>query len=243
MNLKQYCLKLEEYLSSYLQESKMSGYVIGLSGGVDSSLVCALACKAVGPENVLALIIPILSDKSDELDAVEIAKHFGVKYKIINLSDTYNALVNVYNGQDFKKLTKMNLKVRLRMVTLFAHAQENNYLVLGTDNMDERHVGYFTKFGDGAADLFVISKLVKKEVVEASILYGLPERLANRVPTAGLSVGQTDEDELGITYKELDNYLLGEKINSESEKRIKYLNKVAQHKIKEIPEPIPFERD
>ena len=131
----------------------------------------------------------------------------------------------------------------MRMLALYAFAQEKNGLVLGTDNKDERYVGYFTKWGDGAADLLPIVHLTKGEVREAAKLYGISENLANRTPSAGLFEGQTDEKEMGVTYKDLDDYLLGKKVSDEAKARIEHLHKVSEHKRNPIPEPIPFDRD
>ena len=130
----------------------------------------------------------------------------------------------------------------MRMVALFAFAQEHSGLVLGTDNMDERYVGYFTKYGDGAADVLPIVYLTKNEVREAAELYGLSSLLANRTPSAGLFEGQTDENEMGVKYEDLDNYLLGGKIEKSVEDRIEYLHKISEHKRREIPTPKEYER-
>ena len=132
---------------------------------------------------------------------------------------------------------------RLHMAILYAVAQKENGLVIGTDNADERYVGYFTKHGDGACDVLPIAHLVKGEVVEAAKIYGIKTHLAERVPSAGLYEGQTDEMELGVTYQELDAYLLGKEISETSLKRINHLNKISEHKRREIPTPREFERD
>ena len=128
------------------------------------------------------------------------------------------------------------------MVALFAYAQEHSSLVLGTDNMDERYVGYFTKYGDGAADLLPIVYLTKSEVREAAKLYGLSSVLANRTPSAGLFEGQTDETEMGVSYKDLDDFLLGKEINPKAKERIEYLHKISEHKRVDIPTPKEFKR-
>ena len=130
----------------------------------------------------------------------------------------------------------------MRMVALFAYAQEHSSLVLGTDNMDERYVGYFTKYGDGAADLLPIVYLTKGEVREAAKLYGLSSVLANRTPSAGLFEGQTDETEMGVSYKDLDDFLLGKEINPKAKERIEYLHKISEHKRVDIPTPKEFKR-
>ena len=109
--------------------------------------------------------------------------------------------------------------------------------------MDERYTGYFTKYGDGAADLLPIVYLTKGEVVQASKMLGVPAHLAERVPSAGLFEGQTDEKEMGVTYKDLDAFLLGKAVDKEVEERILHLHKVSEHKRNDIPTPKPYERE
>ena len=242
MKLEQYLLEIEKFLKDYLASSKMDGYVLGLSGGIDSSLVAAIARKAVGKDKLFCYAIDIESNPKDILDATKVAKELDVNLKVIDLTDTYHSYLNNLKGEDFIRLTKSNLKVRMRMVTLFAFAQEKRSLVLGTDNADERYVGYFTKYGDGAADLLPIVHLTKKEVREAAKMYGLSDELVYRTPSAGLFEGQTDEGEMGIKYDDLDDYLIGRQIDEKSKERIEYLHRISEHKRIPIPEPIPFER-
>ena len=242
MELKQYLLEIEEFLKNYLEESHCKAYVLGLSGGVDSTLVAAIAKKAVGKDRLFCYALDIESNPADVEDAKKVAKELDLNLEIINLTKTYHSYLEDLNGKEFIKLTKSNLKVRMRMVALFAFAQEHSGLVLGTDNLDERYVGYFTKYGDGAADVLPIVYLTKKEVREAAELYGVSSLLANRVPTAGLFEGQTDETEMGVKYEDLDNYLLGGKVEKSVEERIEYLHKISEHKRAPIPMPKEFKR-
>lgn len=243
MTLEKYLTEIEKFLQNYLTNSHCESYVLGLSGGVDSSLVAAIARKAVGKEKLFCYAIDVESNKADIEDAKEVAKQLDVQLKVINLTDTYHSYLKDLSAKELTRLTKSNLKVRMRMVALFAYAQEHHGLVLGTDNADERYVGYFTKYGDGAVDVLPIVHLTKTEVRQASKYYGLDDRLTNRVPTAGLFEGQTDEGEMGITYVDLDNYLLGKKVNSDVEKRIEHLHRISEHKRIPIPEMTPFKRD
>ena len=162
----------------------------------------------------------------------------------MDLTDAYHALVAKYEATGIKLdlSTKGNLKARMRMATLYAFAQNKRGLVLGTDNMDERYTGYFTKFGDGGVDLLPIAHLLKREVVEACLLLGLPEDLARRTPSAGLYQGQTDEKEMGITYNDLDDYLLGKEVSKEAKERIERLHRISEHKRSEIPTPEVYKR-
>ena len=242
MELKEYLLEVEEFLKKYLEESRCKAYVLGLSGGVDSSLVAAIARKAVGKDKLFCYALDIDSNPADVEDAKLVAKELDLNLEVINLSKTYHSYLEDLNGEEFIRLTKSNLKVRMRMVALFAFAQEHSGLVLGTDNMDERYVGYFTKYGDGAADVLPIVYLTKKEVREAAELYGVSSLLANRTASAGLFEGQTDETEMGIKYEDLDNYLLGGKVEKSVEERINYLHKISEHKRVDIPTPKEFKR-
>ena len=242
MELKEYLLEIEDFLKKYLEESHCKAYVLGLSGGVDSSLVAAIARKAVGKDKLFCYALDIESNPVDVEDAKKVANELDLNLEIINLSKTYHSYLEDLNGDNFIRLTKSNLKVRMRMVALFAFAQEKSGLVLGTDNMDEKYVGYFTKYGDGAADVLPIVYLTKSEVIEAAKLYGLSSLLANRTPSAGLFEGQTDETEMGVKYADLDNYLLGGKVEKSVEERIEYLHKISEHKRNPIPTPKEFKR-
>ena len=242
MELKEYLLEIESFLKTYLEESHCKAYVLGLSGGVDSSLVAAIARKAVGKDKLFCYALDIESNPNDLIDAKKVAEELDLNLEFINLSKTYHSYLKDLKGKDFIRLTKSNLKVRMRMVALFAFAQEKSGLVLGTDNMDERYVGYFTKYGDGAADVLPIVYLTKKEVREAAELYGLSSLLANRIPSAGLFEGQTDETEMGVKYEDLDNYLLGGKVEKSVEERIEHLHKISEHKRVQIPTPKEYKR-
>jgi NAD+ synthase len=116
------------------------------------------------------------------------------------------------------------------MSILYAYGQTNNLLVVGTDNKPERYVGYFTKWGDGAADLLPIVHLLKREVVEASKILGVPTHLAERVPSAGLFEGQTDETEMGVSYQDLDDYRIGKEINADAKAKIERMHRISAHK-------------
>ena len=215
MLLNDYLKEIENFVVDYLKNNHGDCYVLGLSGGVDSSMLAGLVRNALDKSKLLCLILPIESDSKDTLDAIKVAKFLDVNYKVIDLTDVYRIMVKDIEeslGEDLSKGSRSNLKVRLRMSTLYAYAQNHNGFVLGTDNMDERYTGYFTKYGDGAADLLPIVYLTKAEVIKAAKHYGVSNELANRVPSAGLFEGQTDEGEMGITYKDLDSYLLGNKV-------------------------------
>ena len=245
MELKNYLKDIEKFLKNYLENNGMNTYVLGVSGGVDSSLCAALARNAVGKDKLHCLIVPIDSAKEDIEDALTLVKDLDLKYDIIDASETFHTYLKDFEKccMSFDRSTLGNLKARMRMSILYAVAQNERGLVIGTDNADERCVGYFTKYGDGACDILPIAHLVKAEVVEASKILGIRTSLAERVPTAGLYEGQTDEKEMGVSYKDLDAYVLGKEVNETAKKRIQYLERISEHKRKPIPMPEEFKRD
>ena len=245
MKLEQYLLEIEQFIKDYLLTSHMDGYVLGLSGGVDSSLVAALTKNAVGKEKLMCIMMPIDSNPADLNDAKKVAEALDLNYLVIDGSASFHETVKRFEEQGITldTATKSNLKVRIRMTILYAYGQAHRSLVLGTDNMDERYTGYFTKYGDGAADLLPICYLNKQEVVEAAKLKGVPSFLAERTPSAGLFEGQTDEKEMGVSYKDLDDFLLGKEIDAKAKERIEYLHRISEHKRSPIPCPKEYERD
>ena len=244
MLLKDYLKEIEKFLKEYLENAHCDKYILGISGGVDSSLCAALARNAVGKDRLLCLIIPIESHPNDEQDALRLVEELDLQYVTVDATNIFKVYVKEHEliGETFDRSTLGNLKARIRMSILYAFAQKYRGLVIGTDNADERYTGYFTKYGDGAADILPIAHLVKGEVVEASKILGISNHLAERVPTAGLYEGQTDELEMGISYKDLDAYVLGESVDPEVEKRILHLHRISEHKRNEIPTPIEFDR-
>ena len=243
MKLEEYLLEIESFLKEYLEKTHSKCFILGLSGGVDSSLVAAIARHAVGKDKLFCYNIEIESHHSDKEDANKIAKELDINLVNIDLTNTYQTYLKTLNGENFSTMSKANMNVRMRMVALYAFAQEKGGLVLGTDNMDEYYVGYFTKYGDGGVDLLPIVYLTKEEVRKASMHYGLSEEFAMRVPSAGLFEGQTDEKEMGIKYVDLDAFLLGKKVTREVEERIRHLHAISEHKRNPIARPIEFKRE
>lgn len=197
--------RIVRWLKNELRHARARGFVIGLSGGVDSSVAAALAREAAGAGNVLALMLPIHSQKEDLLDARLAARSIGLHAKKIDLSGVYDALMALL--PQASAIAAANLKPRLRMLVLYYFANKLNYLVVGTGNRAECSVGYFTKYGDGAVDVLPLAGLLKRQVRSLARGLKVPQRIIDKAPTAGLWPGQTDEGEMGITYAELDDIL------------------------------------
>jgi len=194
------------WMQGKLDESHANGFVIGLSGGVDSAVVAALCRQAAG-DQVLAAWLPCYSLQEDEAFARMAAAALGLGMITIDLSPVYDAFLSVLpQGSD---MARANLKPRLRMSALYYLAHSRGYLVVGTGNRPETMVGFFTKHGDGGVDLKPIGELYKHEVRKLAGVLQVPQPIIDRVPTPGLWPGQTDEGEMGITYTELDAILAG----------------------------------
>jgi NAD+ synthase len=199
--------RIARWLAEYLAGAGADGFVLGLSGGVDSATTAALATKAIGPESVLAAILPCHSQAIDARLAQQVADTFAIPTVTVELDSAFDALVENLPPTEHR-LAAANIKPRLRMITLYYLAQTNIYLVLGSGNRSELMVGYSTKYGDGGVDLLPLGDLYKTEVWELAHELGVPRAVIERPPSAGLWPGQTDEEELGITYRELDRVLM-----------------------------------
>ena len=219
--------RIVNWIKSEVKQAGAKGIVMGLSGGVDSSVVACLAKQAVGKNRVLALIMPCHSHLRDIQDARLVAKKLSLKTKVMDLSRIYDSLIKVL--PEAGNLARVNLKPRLRMMVLYYFANKLNYLVCGTGNKSELMVGYFTKHGDGATDILPIGCLLKREVKQLAKDLGVPQRIINKPPSAGLWLGQTDEGEMGITYAQLDDIL--ERLEH---KQRQVLSKKKINKVKEM---------
>ncbi|GAB6136411.1 NAD+ synthase [Thermococcus prieurii] len=193
------------FIREKVDEARAEGVVIGISGGIDSATTAYLAVRALGKEKVLGLIMPYYQNRDVE-DARLVCSSLGIECREINIKPIVDSFVSQLGFQPDKR-SLGNIMARTRMVLLYAHANERNLLVLGTSNRSEFLTGYFTKWGDGASDYAPLINLYKTEVWEVAELIGVPERIIEKKPTAGLWEGQTDEDELGISYSLLDEIL------------------------------------
>jgi NAD+ synthase len=212
-----------DWLRQRLAASAARGFVFGLSGGIDSAVVARL-CQAAAPGNVLGVLMPCHSDRQDDDDARLVASHFEIPTVRVDLSPTYDVLIEDLHGAaaavpkalaagdhpspDIRaRVPSANVKPRLRMTTLYFLANTLDYLVAGTGNRSELAIGYFTKHGDGGVDLLPIGRLLKSEVQAAARALGVPPPILDKVPSAGLWAGQIDEDEMGFSYAALEKYL------------------------------------
>src|SRR5688500_2386277 len=197
-----------EFIRAEVKSRGSTGVVVGISGGLDSAVAAYLAVKALGPKKVFGLILPDsgVTPKRDTIDAEKLAKHLGIKYKITEVGKIKKLCLNK-NLPHNSKLAKANLLVRLRMSLLYFHAAATNKLVLGTGDKSELQLGYFTKYGDGAADLFPIADLYKTEVREMAQYLLVSKNIVNKKSSARLWKGHTAEGEIGMTYEEIDHIL------------------------------------
>jgi NAD+ synthase len=230
---------LVDWLKARVSEAGARGAVVGLSGGIDSSVTAVLCKKAFG-DNVLGVIMPCYSSEQDAEDARLLARTFSVEYLTIDLSPVLDEFLVRVKGSSAKEegiLAIANVKPRLRMTTLYYYASINNYLVVGTDNWSELKVGYFTKYGDGGIDLAPLGRLVKTEVRELARHLGIPDQIIEKAPSAGLWVGQTDEQEMGLSYEVLDRYILSGEAEESQKERIEELASKSAHKLRPVPVP------
>jgi NAD+ synthase len=251
------------WLRFQMDQVGASRLVLGLSGGIDSAVVCALSTMAAGPARVIAAIMPIHSRPDDVRDAELVASAFEVLPCIIDLVPAHDALVAAMPDDGAsgledadvdpdrqamrRQLALANVKPRLRMTSLYYLANRYNGLVVGTGNKTEIAIGYFTKYGDGGVDVLPLGDLDKTAVGGLARALGVPEPVINKAPSAGLWEGQTDETEIGVTYDELDRVLASfaseerrESIDPGTMERVSALVAASEHKRRPIP---MFRRD
>jgi NAD+ synthase len=194
-----------DWLRDYAAQAGAAGYVIGLSGGIDSACTAVLCQRALS-QHVLGVLMPCHSVPEDSAMAQLVATTFGLPNVTVDLAAAYNALLAAL-PPGISAMAQANIKARLRMNTLYALGQTHGYLVAGTGNKSELAIGYFTKYGDGGVDVEPLGELYKWQVRELARELGIPQPVIDRPPTAGLWADQTDEGEMGITYEELDTAL------------------------------------
>lgn len=196
-----------------MSESHTDGIVIGLSGGIDSTLAAYLACEAIGKDKVFGITMPSSTTPTeDNVHGIEIAERLGIEHTQVAIDGILNEFLSMTQLEE-NNLAIGNLKARIRMSIIYYHANAKNYLVCGTGNRSEILIGYFTKHGDGACDMEPIGELYKTDVYRLSEYLNIPHEILDKPPRAGLWTNQTDEDEIGMSYDLLDRilYLYSEK--------------------------------
>jgi len=211
MNTKEVCSALTSGIRDYFRKNNFRKSVIGLSGGIDSSVAACLAVKALGSRNVTAILMPEtgVTSKNNIKDAENLAKKLKIDYHNIQINDSIQYFMNINKSLKIKNniYAAANAKARARMLVLYYFANLNNALVIGTSDKSEIALGYMTKHGDNAADILVIGDLWKTEVIELGKFLGVPSSILRKKPSAELVPGQTAEKELGAPYEVLDKIL------------------------------------
>ncbi len=242
---------IKSFIRGYVAYSGARGAVVGVSGGVDSATTLYLLVEALGSNRVIALIMPDarVTPREDVEDALALVKSLGVDHRVYRIDDVVDAYIRVA-GEAGKK-TVGNLRARIRMTLLYYVANEEGYLVAGTGDRSELLIGYFTKYGDGAADFTPISVLYKSQVRRLARHLGVPERIAFKPSAPRLWEGHLAEQELGVSYDDVDKTLfalvdLGLPPSMAAEAtgvgmrvvdRVSELMAAARHKIIELPSP------
>jgi len=229
--------QLAEKLVSWIRDKVLSaglrGVVVGMSGGLDSS-VSAVLCQRAFPQSTLGVLMPCYSSREDDEHAQAVASQFSIPTKTVVLDPVFDTLLKALPADRVDpavtQLAKGNLKARLRMLTLYYFANQLKYMVAGSGNRSELSVGYFTKYGDAGVDIMPLGNLVKGQVRELANFLGIPQPIIDKPPSAGLWSGQTDEGELGFSYGELDRYLVTGEAPRELKEKIESMIAASTHK-------------
>lgn len=246
MKMKEYA----DYLVAWLERQRrnfyqLDGYVLGVSGGIDSAVCLGLLSRTKAP--LRAFMLPSVVNRAEDLDDARVLlQNVACDSALISIQPMYDAVMASIADAlepDPQRIEVLhgNLMARLRMLTLYTIAQSHRAVMVGTDNAAESYTGYFTKFGDGAADVLPLAHLRKEQVYELGALLGVPDKIMNKAPSAGLWPGQTDEGEMGVTYRELDAFLRGETVPHAAREKISYWHERSHHKrvLPPVPEKTP----
>lgn len=221
-----------DFIRAHVANAGVDGVIIGLSGGIDST-VTAYLCKRAMNENCLAMIMPNLefTPDSETNDAIAVATQLAMKYKVmpitkmVNLLSTENTTAGLLiNRSSQMKIALGNLNARIRAVVLYYEAQKNNYLVVGTDDKSEYLIGYFTKYGDGACDILPLADLYKTQVLELGRFLGVPQKIIEKSPGPYLWQNHIASTEIGIEYNIIDKILYAKNNNYSMDRIAEELN-------------------
>ena len=206
--------KITTFISKEVNNSGLNGAIIAVSGGIDSSLLLALTVSALGAERVRAITIPErdITPESDITDVMRLTEQYDVTCDLVEITPTLTALNNtlpLYDSSDL--LATGNLRPRTRMMVSYHYANALNMMVIGSSNKTELLTGYFTKYGDGGVDLMPLGDLYKCQIRQLARHMGVPQEIIDKIPTAGLWPGQSDEGDMGASYDTIDLILWGRK--------------------------------
>jgi NAD+ synthase len=240
METEQLAERLVAWIRDRVVTTGCRGTVLGLSGGIDSAVVAVL-CKRACPDSTLGVLLPCHNIPEDEEHARLVADKFSIPTRLVALDSVYDALSQLLpyekTSPEAMYLARSNLKARLRMVALYYLANQLRYLVVGSSNRSELSVGYFTKYGDGGVDIVPLGNMVKAQVRDMARFLSIPREIIEKPPSAGLWPGQTDEAELGLSYDDIDRYLLTGEANDEVRNKIEA--RMAAYGHKRQPPPLP----
>ena len=232
-----------EWIRQYFNENGPNcNAIVGISGGKDSSVCTALLVEALGKDRVIGVLMP--QGYQHDMDvSLDLCKHLGIKYHIVNIGETYNSIIKAIEDDGVitkeqmasNKVFYSNTPARIRMSILYGISALYNGRVVNTGNRSEDYIGYLTKFGDAAGDFGLLNDFLVKEVKQIGYELGLPKKFIEKAPEDGLT-GKTDEDNLGFTYAVLDHYIETGEIESEELKaKIERLHRLNLHKINPMP--------
>ncbi len=219
--------KIIDFIQTKIDNTNKKNIIIGISGGIDSCLTLAILKLYIKNINIYPYYLPI--EFNHDFDDINLIANFlNIKIPTVDLTHLWYSTINEFNIKNTNN--QNNLKSKIRNMFLYAQAFELDGLVISNLNYDEYYLGYFTKFGDSNGDLYPLINLLKKEIIELSQYLNLPKQIINKQPSAGLYINQTDEQELGLSYQVIDDYLMYKNIPDSDLKKINQIINKNKHK-------------